>query len=283
MVTVLPAGEFEPSEHGLVNPRTLASGSERWQSGFTQDSVACMADVDLLDVCNTGLEERVIDRVGTGDNGEYLPFGVKATVSCSVLGGLRTDWQNRALDALEQCHQKAIELEFWEGRLSRAANTDTPGSNPNRFLANGDADDITPGGTAVRVRYGLALIEGKLADVGCGGKGWIHMPRSIASVLPLKPGDDGVLRTPLGNYVIAGDGYTGSGTDGAMPAGSAKYIYATGPVSVHMDEPEVVGLPKDNINVQVNTIEVSAERLAAVTWDGCVHIGVKVDLSLDYA
>lgn len=279
MVTVLPPGELEPSDFGLVNSRTLAGGSERWQSGFTQESVACEADVTLIDVCNNELEEDLWDRVDDLTNGEFLPYGVKATVRCSVMGGLRSDWDARVLAALERCHYKAVELEFWEGRLAQAANVDDPGSNPNRYLANGDAVDVNAAG-AVKARYGLALLEGKIASIGCGGKGWIHMPRSIASVLPLKADDDGILRTMLGNYVVAGDGYTGAGTGATT---TTKWMYATGPVSVHMDAPEVVGLPAQNINVSTNSIEVSAERLAAATWDGCIHIGVRVDLTLDYA
>lgn len=284
MVTVLPPGELEPSSFGLVNSKTLVSDNERWLGGFDQESTACMADVDLIDVCRSDFSERVIDAEGTGTNGEYLPFGVQATVKCSTAGGLRTDWEARARLALEQCHRKAVELEFWEGKIVRAGNTDEPGSYPNRYLANGDADDITPqAGTAVKVRYGLALLEGKLADLGCGGRGFIHMPRSIASVLPVKPDGD-VLKTTLGNYVIAGDGYSGRGTNGVMPSGAARWIFATGPVSVRLSDIDTpADYPKQNINTATNQIEVSADRTAAVTWDGCVHIGVLVDLSLDYA
>lgn len=288
MANVLPPAAIEPALYGLVNPKTLASTTARWVSGFEQESVACMADVNLLDVCNQGIDTQVIERTGTGTTGPYLPFAVQAAVKCSTAGGLRTDWEQRALDALEQCQNKAIELEFWEGRLARAANDDEPDSNPNpnRYLTDGGAEDLTPTtGTAIRVRHGLALLEGALADAGCGGRGYIHVPRSIGSVLPVKDRDgDGVLQTTLGNYVIAGEGYTGTGEDGAAPAGTAQWIFATGPVTVRLDEPNVAAdYPKQSINTETNDIEVSAERMAAVTWDGCVHIGVLVDLSLDYA
>lgn len=280
MAKVLPPKPLEPSNYGLVNSKTLVNETERWISGFDQESIACRADVKLIDVCDTGVDVDIIEGDGPSSIGEYIPFGVSARVDCSTMGGMRVDWEQRAKDALEQCYSKAVETEFWEGRLAREAG------NANRYLANGDAEDITPtSGTAVKVRYGLALLEGKLAELGCGGKGFIHVPRSIGSVLPLKDKDgDGVLTTALGNYVIAGDGYTGTGTDGAATTGSSVWLYATGPVSVRLDEPTVsADYPRQSINTSTNKVEVSAERMAAVTWDGCVHIGVLVDLSLDYA
>ncbi len=202
------------------------------------------------------------------------------------MGGTRINWEQRALDALEMCQDKAIELEFWEGRLARAANADDPGSNPNKFLANGDAVDLTPtAGTPVRPRYGLALLEGSLASSGCGSRGFIHVSPAVGSVLPIKDAnDDGILTTTLGNYVVTGTGYTGTGTNGAQPSGSAQWIYATGPVFVRLDEPHVNGdYPQQMINTRDNSIAVRAERAAAVTWDGCAHFKVLVDLSLDYA
>lgn len=286
MATPLSARALEPSLYGLVNPKTLVEESQRWISGFEQESIACMANVTLLDTCNSGIAEEVIERSGSRGLGEYLPFTIQAEVECSVMGGIREDWEQNALDALRACRQKAVEIEFWEGRLARAANTDDPGSNPNRFLANGDSTDVTPSpGTAVRARYGLALLEGALADAGCGGRGFIHAPVSVASVLPLKDRTgEGILTTTIGNYVIAGDGYTGTGTDGAATSGSSVWLYATGPVYVRLGDEQVVDPDmRRSINTTTNDIRVTAEQEAAVVWDGCAHFRVLVDLALDYA
>ncbi len=245
-----------------------------------------MADVRLLDTCNSGVSVDVIEKTGDGSTGTYLPFTVQSEVSCSVMGGMRTDWEDRARLALEQCENKAIEIEFWEGRLARAANADDPGSNSNRYLANGDAVDLTPTpGTAIRARYALALLEGELAATGCGGRGYIHTPVSVASVLPVKErNNESILTTTLGNYVIAGDGYTGAGTDGAATTGSSVWIYATGPVFVRLDDPDVdADYPRQSVDTKVNTVSVKAERAASVVWDGCAHFKVLVDLALDYA
>ena len=277
MATVLRAQAPEPSLYGLVNSKTVVNESNRWIAGFEQESISCMSDVRLIDTCDTQLEELVIEKTGSASLGEYIPFTVQAEVGCSTMGK-QEDWVNYATDALELCQNKAIELEFWEGRLARAAGND------NRYLANGDAVDLTPSGTAIRARYALALLEGQLADAGCGGRGYIHVPVSIASVLPLKDRGDGVLTTTLGNYVIAGDGYTGTGTDGAATTGSSVWLYATGPVFVRLDEVQVAADDaRQYINTETNTVSVKAERAASVVWDGCAHYKVLVDLALDYA
>lgn len=279
MATPLRAQAPEPSLYGLVNSKTLVNESDRWISGFEQESISCMADVHLLDTCDTGISETVIQKTGSGSLGEYLPFTVQAEVGCSTMGK-QEEWVEYASAALEVCQNKAIELEFWEGRLARAAG------NTNKFLANGDAIDVTPTpGTAVRARYGLALLEGRLAATGCGGRGTIHTPVSVASVLPVKDrDDDGVLTTTLGNYIIAGDGYTGTGTDGAATSGSSVWLYATGPVFVRLGDIEIAADDaRQYIDTRTNTVNVKAERAASVVWDGCAHYKVLVDLALDYA
>lgn len=278
MGSVLTAQTPEPSLYGLVNSKTVVNEDSRWISGFEQESIACMADVRLIDACNSGADELVINKTGTGSLGAYTPFNVQAEIACSTMGK-QEEWVAYAADALELCQSKAIELEFWEGRLARAVG------NENRYLANGDAVDLTPSpGTAVRARYGLALLEGQLAATGCGGRGFIHTPVSVASVLPVKDRGDDILTTTLGNYLIAGDGYTGTGTDGAATTGSSVWLYATGPVFVRLDEVQVdADEPRQFINTTTNEVVVRAERAASVVWDGCAHFKVLVDLSLDYA
>jgi hypothetical protein len=175
-------------------------------------------------------------------------------------------------------------MEFWEGRIANAVNTEAGTTvNENRYLTDGGAEDLTPtAGTPVKVRHGLALLEGALASAGCGNRGFIHTPVSIASVLPLKEDGD-VLRTVMGNYVIAGTGYRGTGPGVSDPTtGTRMWIYATGPVFVRLGDAQVSAEGNQNYDTRTNTVEVSAELLAAAVWDGCAHFGVLVDLSLDY-
>lgn len=285
MVAPLPAAQLEPAPYGLVNPKTLVDETERWESGFEQETIACNSDINLLDLCNTGAAANVKSAEGVFSLGEYKPFAVQSIVRCSTLGSRRVDWEDRALNALEACTSKGVEYEFWEGPLAQAAIADGDTDYPNRYLNNGDAEDVTPTpGTPVKVRYGLALLEGALADAGCGNRGFVHAPVSVASVLPVKE-KDGVLQTPLGNYLIAGSGYPGTGTGLTNPSlGSRMWLYATGPVMVRLGDKEVSpGSVAEFTDSSTNTIALSAERAASVVWDGCAHFGVLVDLSLDYA
>ena len=285
MVSPLPAGLLEPALYGLVNPKTLVNESLRWEGGFEQESIACNATIRNIDICNTAAVSEVKDATGTYSLGEYKPFAVQAEVQCSTLGSTRVDWEQRVLDALEACTSKAVEHELWTGTLAQAAIDEGDTEYPNRYLANGDATDVTPTpGTAIRPRHGLALLEGKLAEAGCGTRGFIHAPVSIASVLPAKD-RDGYLTTAIGNYLIAGSGYTGSGPDLEDPTvGTTMWMYATGPVAVRLGDKKVyAGESSEHVDSSTNTIVLSGERPASVVWDGCEHFGVLVDLSLDYA
>lgn len=285
MFTPLDAVPLEPAPFGLVNPKTLVAESGRWESGFEQESVACRSTIKNLDLCNTSAATTVRTASGAGSLGGYKPFAVQAIVQCSTMGSIRTDWETRAIDALEACTSMGVENEFWTGNLAKAAITAGDAQYPNKYLTNGQATDLTPtAGTPVRVRHGLALLEGALASANCGARGFIHLPTSIASVLPLKE-KDGVLTTPIGNYAIAGAGYPGTGPGLPGPTlGGRAWIYATGQVAVRLGAPEVApGDVAEYTNISINTIALSAERPASVVWDGCAHFGVLVDLSLDYA
>lgn len=284
-MAVLPAAQLEPALYGLVNPKTLIPEAQRWEGGFEQESLACIAEVRNLDICNTASTSTVKEREGSYDLGSYKPFAVQTELECSTMGGYNRDWERLALDALEACTSKGVEHEFWTGALAQEAIDNGDTEYPNRYLNNGDAVDLTPTpGTAIKPRFALALLEGALARAGCGTRGYIHAPVSVASVLPVKD-DGGILRTTMGNYVIAGTGYPGTGTGVDDPViGSEMWIYATGPVMVRLGESQVAGNdPREFVNRATNTITLTAERPASVIWDGCAHFGVLVDLSLDYA
>lgn len=278
--TPLPPGNLEPMPYGLVNPKTLVGESARWEGGFNQESVACNAGIRLIDICSTTTEHVLHANSGAGSLGEYDPFAVQATVKCTTMNGLYEDWEDRARMALDAATSNAVEHEFWEGALTQAAGTG------NKYLLDGSVTDVTPvPGTAVKVRYGLALLEGALADAGYGYRGFIHAPVSIASTLPCYHDDDAnMLVTKIGNYVISGSGYSGAGP-GVVPATSSKrWMFATGPVSVRLGDVTVTpGERSQRIDTAVNTISLSAERPASVVYDGCAYFGVLVDLSLDYA
>jgi len=152
------------------------------------------------------------------------------------------------------------------------------------YLASSQSVDVTPTpGTAVKVRYGLALLEQAIASSPIGAQGVIHAPRDVATALRLHK-DGTTLRTNLDTPVVAGVGYSKKGPSGAdAPAGKA-WMYATGPVSVRLG-PTIITPAKLNqaVDIRINNIEYFVDRSAAVTWSTTDSYAVLVDLTLDYA
>lgn len=278
LLEIFPPQPFLPAPFGLLSLRDPdVTDDERWLSGFTYESRTCTADVRLLDICGGFAPVPVIAPSDAPRNRVFQPFAIEATDKCSTFGFGAHDVEQRAIDALEACTQKALEHEFWTGSLAT-----TNGYAENRYLASTDTQDVTPGAGPVKLRYGLAVLERALADCGCGTRGTIHATRDVASALPVKVVDDH-LETQLGNFVVAGSGYTGAGPDGTDPS-SGTWMYATGPVSVLLGKSEAVGAKLvQQVDSSNNTWEARAQRPAAVTWDGCCAFAVHVDLALDYA
>jgi hypothetical protein len=276
---IVEAEALEPASYGLLSLRDpkVADGI-RWYDGFTYESRACNHTVRLLDICG-GLDP--VDAIVPDDPAppewrDYKPFGIEAYDKCTTFGYEKRDVEQRAIDALELCTQKAVEAEFWTGELATTNSYDD-----NRYLASTAAVDVTPSGGPVKVRYGLALLEQALASCGCGARGVIHATTEVGSVLPVKQKGDH-LETQLGNYIVVGSGYPGTGPDGTAP-GTGVWMYGTGMVTVRLGTSEAVGTRNQQIRASDNTWEARAQRVAAVVWDGCCVYGVHVDLALDYA
>lgn len=278
-----PAQPLEVLPYGLLSLRDpTVTDDDKWLAGFDYESLSCSTEVNLLDICGGHDPLNVNEPNNDFRFLFYQPFTIEAIDRCTTFGYLKHDVEARAVAALEACTQQALERELWTGAIATAN-----GYTTNRFLASPDSQNITPGstgdadGTAVKIRYGLALLEGALASCGCGTRGTIHVTHDVASALQLKAVDNH-LETAVGNYVVAGSGYTGTGPDGATPA-TGQWIYATGPVNVRLGRSLPIG---DSMAQQVdrtnNTWEVHAERPAAITWDGCCAFAVHVDLALDY-
>jgi len=291
MVTDLAA--TEPSDFGVLSPavQVVEDGSLNWSSGIDFPSVNCGTNIRLSAICSAASGVDVVEAEDGALYRRYLPFAIETTFKCSTFGiDARDDWQI-ARTFMEAAQQKAIEYELWTGELSKqqAALWGDPAQHngesfPNRWLASSGAKDVTPTpGTAVKAKFGLALLEDALGDCGAGIKGTIHATRGVASALGLKD-KNGALRTTLGNSVIAGAGYDGRGPTGAQPPGTSVWLYATGPVSVRLGD--IVSTPdrrNQAVDIRNNAVQVYASRPAAVTWDSCCHFAVLVDLSLDYS
>jgi hypothetical protein len=282
-----------PAPFGLVNPKTLVGLRGHWENGIAYEITTGGLFAHVHDAC---------DYTATGGNTignppgsagsantvyaqDFAPFVIEGTDGCrSSLGLTVEERMARAVEALELLTPKAVEREFWSNGFT---GVNTAG---NRSLQNSTTTTLLAG-AAVKPRRAIAALEQALADDGAGTLGAVHVTRDVLSLLRVDMADtgdsDGVIYTPGGNMLIGGVGYTGNGPAGANQARTAghAWAYATGPVAVHLgpiqvsDEPSKVTGP---VGVEsfhtTNTLVYTAERFAAVTYNGTSVYAVLIDL-----
>lgn len=273
------------SKFGLLSPaaEVIEDNNDDWVGGFTYSTI----DGSLVSSNGSifGVNPPVSEIIVPDENDEtfrfYYPFDVQTTIQVSTMGTVPAQVLEDATKALDVVLQKNIESEFWTGAISSQL-TDADG---NRYLTQAGSTNLTPSGSAtgVRVKHGLAILERALGNSTIGSRGVIHVTRDVASVLDAS-NSDGALVTKLGNYVVAGTGYEGTGPENLAASETKSWMYATGPVTVRVGQinmvPENVGQAVDSSK---NTIKYYVDRPAAVTWATTKIYAVLVDLSLDLA
>lgn len=283
--TLVPTAGLEVAPFGILSPATTTfnENDSFWTAGFTfeaSDAGVKVSNGSIVGV-TPAVSVVVIDNTDSKDRFKtYLPFDIQASIKVSTFGTTPAEIEASAKTALDVVTQKAIEAEFWNGDVAKLLTSD----NDNRFLASAQSVDVTPTpGTAVKVRYGLALLEQAIAGSPAGAQGLIHVTRDVATALRLNA-DGTTLLTDLETPVVAGVGYSKKGPTGATASAGKAWMYATGPVSVRLG-PTTITPSKLNqaVNVSINDIEYFADRPAAVTWATSDSYAVLVDLTLDYA
>lgn len=282
---VVAAPRLEPSKFGLLSVAHVtehAASDEHWVGGFDFESDGCSLTANILDVCGADVDNNsVADGTGALRFVKYAPFGIEVIDACSAMGVLGQDRFAKVKRQLEAVTPKAVEFELWTG------STAIENSNDNPYLAKSlgvvaiDANPISP-------RIGLALLEEAIGECGAGLRGVVHMPRAVASILSdyiYREEDETfghtILTTALGTPVAAGAGYPGTGPGSAAQVGDQYWMYATGPVAVHLGASEVVNETLgQGFDASLNDMIVKAVRPAAAYFYPCCHFAVKVDLSL---
>jgi hypothetical protein len=195
---------------------------------------------------------------------QVYPFLVQAEDTCTTtLHARRPESKQHLLDVLEFLSIKGAERELWVG-----------GSNQESKALSRGGDMVTT--TGVSAKAALGMVEDAMAACLPGVQGTIHIAPAVAALLDNSlQEDDGKLYTFAGSRVVVGAGYAGQSAD---PTESA--IYGTGPVIVHLGPTSMVTDELAQMaNVQRNEFHLRAERLVAVTFDGCCHVGATVSLT----
>jgi hypothetical protein len=261
--------------YGLLSPavKVIEDNDPHWQNGFQYETLGCAGTTTLHSICASASAD-IVEASGETWR-SYRPFEVQTTFSCSTMSRTPDELETLARAELDIVIQKAIEREFLTGALATAEATETS-EDANRFLSDDEAVSLTAVDETVKIRQGIALLEDAIASAGNGAQGVIHVPRSVGSVGTLDAEGE-TLYTGLDTPVVAGVGYS------PIPGETDVVLYGTGPVTVRLGSvivvPDEMSQAIDRAN---NTTTYKATRVAAVTWDSCVHFSVTVDLALDY-
>lgn len=280
---------FTPLPFGLLS----ALGTEirspvdsHWQLGVTYEPLCADADT-TFDPCFavTGtagapapappakVETASLDRRGA------TAFTVFAEVDCSAVG-----FWDRAQElterALAEAEEAQVEETLWTGVAGGqpvayphlAANATV--IDRSSIVLQTAATQIS-GAAVFDIVEGLGELERALANC-YHGVGVVHVPRSLApamadAMLLVREGPR--YRTPNGNIVVLGSGYTGSSPAGVSTDGS-DWIYATGSMFIYRGgvttTPPISTLDRTN-----NDVKVIAERTYVIGWD-CCHLAINI-------
>lgn len=283
---VVEAPQVMPSAFGLlaVVPPENSADEDVWIRGFSQEW-----ETEVSNFVNWDDTDNTVDIVGTRTTPvrhvRIKPFFVEATEDVSTFGFLGLDRVARIKRQIEGGTQKAIEQELWDGAVRKGESHD------NVALSDASAT-ILGSGTAYSPRRALAILEHGIAEASqFGEQGIIHMTRDVAALLSSNSNmlfhDKGKdhLQTFGGTPVVVGNGYSGTGPDGATGASASisnKWIYATGTVRTYVGDVDVVN---DNlaqaydVSGNANDMRLKAIRPVAVYFDTSIHLAVRVDLT----
>jgi len=204
-----------------------------------------------------------------------------------------TGGQRRAILALQRSYQDQLEATFWSGSSGHGApvfpNLTTVGPVLDEtgfiLLQPAGATQISgTAGVALDVVEAVGRLEGAMA-AAFSGVGVIHVPASLGAALfsrNLCYKQGAQLRTYAGNYVAIGQGYPGTGPNGAAPAAGSTWIRATSrPWAIAGDIRSFP--PVSTLDRNVDTVEAIAEQTWLIGWNCGGPLGVLVTLGGEQA
>ena len=285
---IYPAPDLTPAPCGLLSvARVMSHGGadydERWVRGFSYEFDS-QPEVEVFTVNDAVVTGGVTGTSNLPQFKEYDPFFIQVTDTRSAFGLNGEDRFKTAIKQLEVATQKAVERELWEGVAALAE------TNGNDFLREAAAATVVNSG-ALAPATALMLLEQAISSSPAGTNGVIHMTRDVASILgsrliysPADGGKTGKAMTRLGTEVVIGSGYTGAGrlSDANTSASASnKWMFATGPVDVHLSKIEIVNENLGQgatVSTNTNDLTVRAVRSAAVYFDPSIFYTVRLAL-----
>lgn len=282
MVTMLSpvlAPPAQPPRVSLLQSVQLIQGDElgRWEAGYEFVPLGVGAGGVVAAEWCAGETARDGERppgiVGA------RPYWVWEARECTSLQMRYAQAAAEARQLLQVTESYHVAREFWRGDEATAAGADW---DDQPVLARPSSDTLTNG--AVDFVEALACLERGLASAQRGRRGMIHATPELVTHWASKYvvyRDGNQLVTLLGTIVVTDAGYDGSGPNGEAAADNSQWAYATGMVQVRLGDTTVLpGTEAEELNRQVNTTEVYAQRLVSPSWDLTAHLAVEVAVPL---
>lgn len=290
--TYVSAPAFTPLPFGLLtalSPTIQTPADPHWQAGVQYESVCAVGDTtfdECFAVSGTATAGPTGPPPSKAATTEFTlrgatPFTVYTQLDCSTVG-----FWDRSDDVINQSftqsEQWQVERAFWTG-MAASQLVVYPHLAADEEMYDGEVllqpdATILNDGTAIGVAEGIGRLEAALADC-YDGVGIIHVPRALGPALTgamLLVQEGARYRTPNGNIVVMGSGYTGSAPDGTTIPDNSLYVYATGAMMIYRSPTYSVG-GRDALDRANNTLKVMVERNYLLGWDCCL-IGVNISL-----
>lgn len=293
--TYVDSPTFTPLPYGLLS--TLATNirqpsDHHWLAGVQYESLCANASTTFDDcVSVTGSANGFVVPAPTRtETTSYTqrgatPFTVYTEIDCSA-PGFWDRMESSVNESFTQSEQRQVEQAFWTG-VAGGQNVVYPHLAANAVVTDSSvtlqtaATTVVSGSAPLDIVEAMGRIQGELA--ACyDGVGIIHVPRSLEPALSAQNliiNEGFRYRTPQGNIVVLGAGYTGSSPAGVL-SDSSKWIYATGAMFIYRGPMRTTTgelFDRDN-----NLAKAMAERSYVLGWD-CCHLAVNVTMGGEIA
>jgi hypothetical protein len=274
-----------PYTVGLLNVADLQAPDpaieDRWHMGVQYLRERCDSGHGAAYLqCSTGSQIRDLD---TGADTAIVaadPFYVWAGDRCSSLGWEEHDYIPRAQRLLSITEGPDVEREFWSGAQAQAGEAAFNGTYDDHQWLTAHASASVNGTTGVDSVTALSMLAEALADTVGVGRGMIHVtarsaPYLMASGAIRRDGAQWV--DVMGNVIVIGSGYPGTGPADDDPGTTARWIWATGTVRYWRaaDVDILPGSYAQALDRATNRIAFWAGRSYLVDWDRCATFAVK--------